>query len=125
MFTLSQKNLVRLLSETGPDTLYRNKPLIAWLLDRPSVLRVVLEDGANPNIDYEIEPGLSVTACCSCKIILKKIRSFKKSIGPLKDIICLIGLDKTAERVSTSLCILQEHGGRSMRYRDYIRLDIK
>ena len=106
MSVLSNKKIVRLISKTGPDTFYRNKPLIAWLIERPTALRVVLEEGANPNIDYEIEPGLSVTACCSCKIILKKIRGFKKSIGPFEDVLCMSDLDKKAESVLTSLCIM-------------------
>jgi len=125
MSVLSNNKIVRLISKSGPDTLYRNKPLIAWLIERPTALRVVLEEGANPNIDYEIEPGLSVTACCSCKIILKKIRGFKKSIGPFEDVLCMSDLDKKAESVLTSLCIMSDYGGRSIMYRDYIRLDIK
>jgi hypothetical protein len=125
MSVLSNNKIVRLISKSGPDTFYRNKPLIAWLIERPTALRVVLEEGANPNIDYEIEPGLSVTACCSCKIILKKIRGFKKSIGPFEDVLCMSDLDKKAESVLTSLCIMSDYGGRSIMYRDYIRLDIK
>tara|TARA_B110000093_G_C12547630_1_gene236472 strand:- start:78 stop:455 length:378 start_codon:yes stop_codon:yes gene_type:complete len=125
MSVLSNNKIVRLISKSGPDTFYRNKPLIAWLIERPTALRVVLEEGANPNIDYEIEPGLSVTACCSCKIILKKIRGFKKSIGPFEDVLCMSDLDKKAESVLTSLSIMSDYGGRSIMYRDYIRLDIK
>lgn len=124
MPTLSDNKLVRFITDHGPNTVYKGKPLIAWLIERPNALQLVLDEGANPNIDYEIEPGLSITTCCCCKIVLKKIRHFKRSLSPFEDVLSLTELNTTQEKVLRSLSILTDAGGRSMMYRDYIRLDI-
>tara|TARA_B110001450_G_C17655878_1_gene495221 strand:- start:48 stop:425 length:378 start_codon:yes stop_codon:yes gene_type:complete len=124
MPTLSQKKLATIVQKNGPDAFYKEKPLLAWLIDRPAYLEAILELGANPNIEFEIEPGITITTLIVCKVVLRKMRRFLNSLGPFQEL-CRVGsLKKYMESVLESMKLLKQYGGRPYIYRHYIRLNI-
>jgi hypothetical protein len=78
MPTLSQKKLATIVQKNGPDAFYKEKPLLAWLIDRPVYLEAILELGTNPNIEFEIEPTYRAV---SLKTLSIDVRPFETPLA--------------------------------------------
>ena len=124
MPNLSKNKLALIIEENGPDAFYKDKPLLVWLIGRPELLEAILDIGANPNIEFDVKNGLTITTMAACRLILRKMSQFLNSLGPFQDILASSPLKKYIGNISESMNILKRYGGKSCVYRHYIRLDI-
>ena len=120
------KRKLRLFLETeSADSEINNKPLLFWSLDQPKIVKILLESGANANIEIEISKGLIVTPISVCKVILcqlKKTANMSENYGLIN--VC-ISVRDTMENIQASMKLLTRFNGVSGQYRNYISLNIR
>lgn len=122
---ITKKKLKRFLRNNSPDSFLNEKPIICWCLDNEKLCRIILEHGANPNIDFEMKPGLSVTPLFVTKLLIKKLNSTLESLRPVCSLPCLQTMSESVSSLRATESLLVEAGGKSVVYREYIRLNIR
>jgi hypothetical protein len=120
------KRKLRLFLETeSADSEINNKPLLFWSLDQPKIVKLLLESGANANIEIEIYKGLIVTPISVCKVILRQLKktvNMSENYGLIN--VCTSVRD-TMENIQASMKLLTRFNGVSGQYRNYISLNIR
>lgn len=122
MFT--KKDIKKFLQTKSPDTFYNNKPLVVWCLENPKALKLLLKNGADPNIDFEISDGISVTPSFVAKHLIKRLNVLLTSLEDIGYMECYYGTEKSLERLKKSRNLLKSFGGKSLLFREYIRVDV-
>ena len=122
---ITKKKLKRFLRNNSPDSFLNGKPLICWCLDNEKLCRIILEHGADANLDFEMKPGLSVTPLFVTRLLIKKLNNTLESLRPLCSLPCLRGLSEAVSSLRATESLIVEAGGKSVVYREYIRLNIR
>lgn len=123
--SITKKKLKRFLRKNSPDSFLDEKPLICWCLDNENLCRIILDHGADANIDFEMKPGLSVTPLFVTRLLIKKMNNTLASLLPIRNLPCLRGLTESVSSLRATESLLVEAGGKSVVYREYIRVNIR
>ena len=112
------------LTTVSADIYVENRPLLAWAINDYRCVQELLKSGANPNALFEWEEGDRITPLYLCREIQSEwtssLRTFKKTLK--KEMRRMLRANiKECRRVDK---LVQSYGGRSVRERDYICLDI-
>jgi len=122
--TFTKQYLRKILRTNSPDTIVNGKPLLFWTLDKPKLVHLLLDTDANPNIDFEIEPGISVTPLFVTKLFIEKLNRLRRLYSSLTHLDCMTKIDRTIHHLRETRRMLTTCGGHATAYRKYIRLDI-
>lgn len=122
---ITRKEIKRYLRENSPDTLVKNKPLLFWCLESPKALKILLEHGADPNVDFEMTPGVSVTPLAVATCLKKRIATSVTTFRDFDFLSVCRAMNKTSARLQAGIDLIRRAGGKSVVYREYIRVDVR
>ena len=122
---LSKKKLRKFLKTNSANSEWDQKPLLFWALDRPTIVNILLNSGADANITIELLKGTYVTPLSMCKIMWRKLKpmemiSKKYALASVYNSAC-----NTIENLKKTMELLHSFGGVEGHYRNYISLDIR
>lgn len=122
---LSKKKLRTFLKTNSADSELDQKPLLFWALEQPNTVKILLNAGANANINIEVIKGTYVTPISMCKMMQRQLKQMIMVSEKYALLSVYDSARKTIENLKKTLFLLDYFGGVAGHYRNYISLNIR